>query len=107
MDMIPIIRAIDSEIRYQDHKWNAETTTSKNEHSIEEWVQYMEVYLGDMKNHLAHTARQDAHAYAMDMMRKVVTLGVRCMEQHGAQLRLFPEVHTIDEPGEHGRFWRK
>ena len=92
-----VLLAIRSEIKYQDKMWDAQEC-----HSIGEWLLHMEVYLGETKTHLAHTARQEAHKHAMDMVRKIVTLGVRCMEQHGAQLRQESSCKTptlVDEVG--------
>jgi len=83
-----VYKAIDTERDYQNTRWNENTTTSLNRHSIEEWIMYMEDYIAEAKHILSRKARQDADPIAIDIMRKVVALGVCAMEEHGA-----PERH--------------
>jgi hypothetical protein len=82
-----VYNAIDSEREYQNSRWNENTTTSLNKHSLEEWFMYMEDYLNEAKHVLSRTARQEADPIALNIMRKVVTLGVAAMEEHGAPKR--------------------
>jgi hypothetical protein len=82
-----VYAAIDSERAYQESRWNASTTTSEGKHSLSEWIAYMEDYLSEMKHLLARTAKQKAYPEAVHIMRKVTTMGVAAMEQHGAPRR--------------------
>jgi hypothetical protein len=82
-----VYHALDSERDYQDRRWNPSTTTSGGDHSITEWIAYMEDYLAEAKHVLARTARQDAYPQVLHIMRKVTAMGVKCMEQHGALVR--------------------
>ena len=82
-----VYAAIDSERDYQDKRWNAATTTSKGLHSQTEWIAYMEDYLREAKHLLARTPKQDARDGVNHIMRKVLAMGVCCMEEHGAPNR--------------------
>jgi hypothetical protein len=82
-----VFAAIDGERAYQQTRWNEKTTTSKGEHSLSEWIAYMEDYLREAKQILAREARQNAYPKVLPIMRKVVTMGVAAMEQHGAPQR--------------------
>lgn len=78
-----VFDAINSERDYQEQKWGGYF------HEAESWCLFIE--------HYAHLARVKAattdfsdpealRAYLADI-RKLTTLGVACMEQHGAPLR--------------------
>ena len=78
-----VYSAIDSERAYQDARWGG------HRHEAESWVLFIE--------HYAHLARVKASttdftdaanltAY-LDDLRKIATLAVAAMEQHGAPLR--------------------
>lgn len=82
-----VYKAIDSEREYQDSRWNPETTTNGGRHSLEEWFTYMEDYIREAQHVLSRFNAQTAQKGALDIMRKVTTLGVAAMEQHGAPLR--------------------
>jgi len=82
-----VYEAIDSERDYQNSRWNENTTTSKNKHSLEEWYTYMEDYIDEAQHVLSRTARQDADPIALDIMRKVIAMGVCALEEHGAPKR--------------------
>lgn len=82
-----VYEAINSEIEYQNQRWNENTTTSKNYHSPEEWIMYMEDYLAEAKHILSREAQQVAYPMVAHIMRKVTTMGIRCMKEHGAPLR--------------------
>jgi hypothetical protein len=79
-----VYAAIDSERTYQDLKWTPKTTTSDGQHSIEEWIVYMEDYLKEAKHILSRHPKQEADHEAIQIMRKVTAMGVAAMEQHGA-----------------------
>ena len=86
-----VYEAIDSERDYQDTRWNEDTTVSKNVHSFEDWIMYMEDYIAEAKHLLSRTPRQDADPKVCHIMRKVLALGVSSMEQHGAPRREMEE----------------
>jgi len=69
-----VFDAINSERNYQDTRWPG------HEHEIASYLTYMQSYLNEAINIASKTA-------ALDALRKVVTLGVKCMEEHGAPLR--------------------
>lgn len=99
-----IYKVIDGERRYQAGKWGADgsarteksvrypggTTVCSEDGSIEqyktvgEFLTYMRHYLS-----LADKAasEEEGDLPALEVMRKVVTLGVACFEQHGVPPR--------------------
>lgn len=79
--------AIDSERAYQDSRWNASTTVTEGKHSLEEWFVYIEDYVSEAKHILCREARQTADLKALAIMRKVASMAVCAMEQHGAPRR--------------------
>lgn len=87
MERLEVYQAIDSERKYQDQKWNEQTTTSKNIHSLEEWIMYVEDYLNEAKHTLSRMARQDADPLVKNTIRKATAMLVCCMEQHGVKNR--------------------
>lgn len=86
-DRADVFKAIDSERDYQDSRWNPETTTSDGLHSLEEWYVYIEDYVSEAKHALSRLPRQEGDPKALDIMRKVATMAVCAMEQHGAPQR--------------------
>lgn len=79
--------AIDSERAYQDSRWNESTTTSGGHHSISEWLAYITDYVQEAQHILARTPKQDADPKAIEIVRKVAGMAVKCMEEHGAPRR--------------------
>jgi len=79
--------AIDSERKYQDSLWNAETTASAGQHSPEEWFMYIEDYINEAKHILSRKKIDEAYPQAMDIMRKVAGMAVCAMEQNGTRNR--------------------
>lgn len=80
-----VYEAIDSERDYQDRKWGNGAT--KKVHSPEEWCLYIEDYVNEAKHMLSRGADADVHPKAMEIIRKVAGMAVKCMEEHGAILR--------------------
>lgn len=80
-----IISAIESEIDYQNLLWKGDA--GKN-HSIAAWILFMEHHLAEARKIASTTSPETP---ALDHIRKCVTLGVRCMDEHGAPLRVIPE----------------
>lgn len=71
-------RAIDSEREYQK-KWG------EKPHEVSSFILYMEHHLALARAIASSTSPESA---ALDEIRKVTALGVACMEQHGAPLRV-------------------
>jgi hypothetical protein len=86
-DRSEVYAAIDSEREYQDRRWNSETTTSGGLHSLEEWAIYMRSYLREAEEQLSRNSKQVGDPLALATIRKIVAMGVACMEQHGAPRR--------------------
>lgn len=75
--------AIDSEREYQERRWGG------HRHEAESYCLFMEDYLQQARHQASRTdftIDSELRAY-LDTIRKVVTLGVACMEEHGAPQR--------------------
>lgn len=79
-----VYAAIDSEYAYQ-RKWDTEA--SKGLHTVPEWLVYFQDYLTEAMHQVSRGADPAASQHALNTIRKIVTMGVSCMEQHGAPLR--------------------
>ena len=78
-----VYAALDSERAYQDEKWGGHL------HEAESWVLFIEHYAMFARIKactLDFADPENLRAY-LDDIRKLTTLGVACMEQHGAPLR--------------------
>lgn len=69
-----VYERIDGERSYQNEKWPPDN------HDVGSWIALMEDYLHEAK-------RAVNNDEALDSLRKVVTLGVACFEQHGVPHR--------------------
>jgi hypothetical protein len=78
MDRNEVYLAIDGERDYQDRKWG---TIEERGKQVGSWLTLMRHCLTKAESDWA-TTRGDADA--LDEIRKVVAVGVACMEQHGA-----------------------
>lgn len=78
---LQVIDAIASERDYQKRKWG------EKPHSLPEWFMYMEDYINEAKHILSRESDETANPKALDIMRKVTSMGVAAMEQHGAPKR--------------------
>lgn len=82
-----VYRAIDTERVYQDKRWNRDTTTSEGNHTVGEWVLYMQDYLEEARQQLTRMADPVSTQLALNTVRKITAMGVVCMEQNGAPTR--------------------
>ena len=82
-----VYKAIDSERNYQDHRWSPETTRTGGQHSIDEWILYMEHYLTEARSIATRLPADAANREGLPFIRKVTAMGVACMEQNGAPMR--------------------
>jgi hypothetical protein len=73
--------AIDSERDFQDRKWG---TVEEHPHEVGGWLTIMRQLLRDAEKAWASAA--DDYTATVEI-RKVVAVGVACLEQHGAQTR--------------------
>ena len=87
-DRQQVYSAIDTERAYQD-KLIVQTYGDLNahNHSLEEFIMYMEVLLADAKKILSTVWGPKAQEQALPIVRKVTALGVAAMEEHGAPRR--------------------
>ena len=81
-----VYNVIDGERDYQEMRIVRDGTTSSDghNHTPEEYLLYMEDYLNEAKHVASRVWGAEARPAIMDIVRKVVALGVACMEQNGA-----------------------
>jgi hypothetical protein len=81
MDRKDVYAFIDKERTYQDAKWG---TIQQHPHEVGSWLLIMDQLLADARQ---EWTRGPGDYGALDELRKVVAVGVACMEQHGAVQR--------------------
>lgn len=87
-----IYEIIDGERSYQEQVWGANgskrTSQTNNsdpsKHDIGSWIVFMDYYLDLAKKEISTT---DKETQVLDILRKVVALGIACFEQHGVPER--------------------
>ena len=79
-DRETIYAAIDQEREYQKNLWG------DHPKALENFIVYMEDYLAQARHEISRLPG-DPPMEALETIRKVVTLGVAAMEQHGVVLR--------------------
>ncbi|QFY42945.1 hypothetical protein F6R98_10250 [Candidatus Methylospira mobilis] len=77
IDRKAIYSAINDERVYQNRKWG---TIEQHPHEVGSWLLIMRQLLSDAER--AYMS-QSGDTGALDELRKVVAVGVACMEQHG------------------------
>lgn len=83
-----VYAAIDSERAYQEMRIVRDGSTSAHTpHEPEAYIIYMEDYLTEARRVASHTWGPESKAAILEVLRKVVALGVACMEAHGAPQR--------------------
>jgi hypothetical protein len=84
-----VYAAIDSERDYQNMRMTRDGSTSSeaHPHEHESFLLYMEHYLHLAREKASMTWGPQAALDTMEVVRKVVALGVACMEAHGAPQR--------------------
>lgn len=76
-----VYSAVNDERVFQDRKWG---TIHQHPHEVGSWLTIMRQLLNDAeKSYMS----QRGDIGALDELRKVVAVGVACMEQHGPVLR--------------------
>ena len=87
MEREKVYKIIDGERDHQDELWNVATTISENKHTPEEWIMYMMDYLSEASHILSREAAQTGRPKAMEIVRKVVAMGIAAMEEHETKPR--------------------
>lgn len=97
MNRSEVYKHLDIEREYQDLKWNPRrdlVNVGDEDLSISDWLNFMEFHLEKAKNQMYYH-KNDA---ALDEVRKVTALGVRCLELNGCPERIIPiELTQEDE----------
>lgn len=86
-----IFAAIRGEREYQDSKGVA-TDGQPHSHELEGYVLYMDDYLRELKTQMSRIWGPEAKEQGLHTLRKVVTLGVAAMQEHGVRHRYPPLV---------------
>lgn len=88
MDRSEVYKIIDGERDYQD------SLNPGMEHdgvpTVEAEILMMEEYLKDVRS--AWTHEHGGHQKALDLLRKVVSMGIRCFEHHGVPSRVITSL---------------
>lgn len=87
-----VYEALDGEREYQEIRWGVAScegrTPEDHQHSVSEWLIYMQDYLTEAIHIVARNADPAASILALAHVRKITAMGVACMEQLGAQKRV-------------------
>lgn len=84
IDRRDVYDVVDGERDYQDRKWGA-----SRGHEVGAWIAIMETLLDDARRAWSENSGDWP---ALDEMRKVVAVGVACMEQHGTVRRRLADI---------------
>jgi hypothetical protein len=83
-----VYAAIDSERDFQNKTWNKFTTKSAGAHTPAEFALIMKHYIDQCVMIYAQTSEPLANNLLLENIRKITALGVNCMEQNGAPVRI-------------------
>ena len=86
-DRKDVYEAIDSERAYQDVRWAPEIEGGTRNHSVTEWLVYIQDYAAEALHKLSREADPQASQDALNWVRKIGGMAVACMEQNGAPRR--------------------
>lgn len=90
-----VYTAINSERDYQDALAANMTGDSQGQHPVASFILFMETYLHKAKAVASTDWSDRCDERTLEHIRKVVALGVSCMEQHGAPMRVMPTSTVI------------
>lgn len=79
--------AVETELDYQIARWNKETTVTEGNHSVAEFVLFMQDYIREATTALSRNGEPFASEAALHVIRKITGMGVSCMMQNGAPHR--------------------
>ena len=88
-----VYAALDSEREYQEFRWNENTTMPEGEHSIMEWLVFLQDYVTEAMHIATRVPTQLANPQLLDSLRKIGGMCVCAMEQHGAPIRVMKCDH--------------
>jgi len=86
-----VFSTINDERVFQDRKWG---TIQEHPHEVGSWLTIMRQLLNDAER--AYVSQRGDFG-AIDELRKVVAVGVACMEQHGTVPR--PPIDFVEQRG--------
>lgn len=81
------IAAVVGEMDYSFSKWDPSTTESGGEHSVAEWIIYIEDYLREAKQVLSRQPEPQATIKAKHALRKVASMATIALMQNGVVTR--------------------
>ena len=81
MERPEVYKLIDGERDYQNSRWNENTTDSAGQHSVAEWLVYIDDYTTEAKHICSRNPDPMAREAAMDNIRKIAAMCVCAMEQ--------------------------
>ena len=87
-----VFEALTSEREYQTKRWGYrqnDGSFKEPDHSVCDYMVYIKHYLAKA---FAEASEKPGSGDALEMLRKVVTLGVACFEQHGVTPRNLDNV---------------
>jgi hypothetical protein len=76
-----IYAAIEGELRHGFERFGR--TPSRGQHTVGEWVLYMEDYIAEAREACTREKEPESSELALDVLRKVVAMGIHCMWQNG------------------------
>jgi hypothetical protein len=79
------------ERRYQKFRWGfrqEDGSFIENHHAVSSYIVFMQDYLTEA---IHYASREEGFCNALDSLRKVVALGIRCFEEHGVPPRCFDD----------------
>ncbi len=93
-----VIDVLLTEREYQKKRWGtrqADGSFTENAHSVGNYLLFMQDYLTEA---IHRASREDGFDGALDSLRKVMALGIRCFEEHGIPSRdpLIPVINARD-----------
>ena len=83
MERKEVYELIDGERDYQDLLWNKDTTATEGNHSVAEFLMFIQDYTNEALHILSRKGEPQASEEASHIVRKVAGLSVACMEQNG------------------------
>lgn len=92
MKFADVVASLASERAYQEMRKVRDSGAP--EHSVEDFILFMEDYLHEARHVASRTWGPDAKGKTLEILRKVTGLGVACMEAHGAPQREGFERHA-------------
>lgn len=91
-----VYAAIDSERNYQEALRQA-STAFPGGHEIPAYLLFMDDYMRVAKHVNSTDWSPECAVRTLDIIRKVVALGVACMEEHGAPFRVMPAPQQLQD----------